>query len=587
MILQTLAAYYDRLLEEGSIPPPGLQEKELHWAVEIEPDGTFVALTRTGEGKRGRKATVPAEVKKSVNIAANLLWDNPEYVFGVARAGATEKQAAKAPLRHADFVKRLRGLDAETRADPGVAAVIEFMRKGDFAAAKASEAWTAMAENGGNVSFRLSGDKKFVCERPVVRKAATAVATTQDGDDATNLPWCLVTGRRAVAARLHPSIKGVRGGQTSGTNIVSFNLDAFKSHGWDKGQNAPVGKAAANAYVAALNHLLARDNDTHHSREGDTTFVFWAARKTVMEDRFAHLCDGETLKEIEKNGRSVANVFDSIRKGLLVFDDDDTPFYVLGLAPNAARLAVRFWYQGTVADVAGRFRRHFDDLEIADPYGNIKNLGLWRLLGAASRGGDVKNMQDNLRGVLAAEVTAAILKGTPYPHTLLARTIERCRAEQSVWPIRAALIKAVLNRRIRQFSPKEKEITVSLDPDYDNPGYLLGRLFAAFEDIQRGAQKAKINTTIRDRYFAAAAASPRSVFIQLDKLKNAHLKKLRRVNPGHAVNAEKLVGAITDKIAARTAFPDALSLDDQGRFIIGYHHQKQNFFKKPNPAKET
>lgn len=584
MILQSLTAYYDRLLNEGNIQPPGLQEKELHWAVEIDPDGTFVALTRTGEGKRGRKAVVPTEVKRSVNIAANLLWDKLDYVLGGHAPDLDEKKAAKVSLRHAAFRERLHDLPESTREDAGVAAVLAFFEKGGVDAAQATEAWTAMIESGGNVSFRLTGDEGFVCERPAVR-AAAALAVTEDSD-ATGRPWCLVTGQRAIAARLHHSIKGVRGGQSTGVNIVSFNLKAFESHGWEKGRNAPVGEAAANAYVAALNYLLARDNDTHHRNEGDTTFVFWAARKTTMEDRFAHLYGGEAVEEIEKNGQDVADVFDAIRKGLLVFDDDDTPFYVLGLAPNVARLAVRFWYEGTVADVAGRFRRHFVDLEIADPGGNIKNLGLWRLLGAASRGGDAKNMQDNLRGVLAAGVVAAILKGTPYPYILLARTIERCRSEQSVWPIRAALIKAVLNRRIRQFSPMEKEVTVSLDTNYDNPGYLLGRLFSAFEDIQRGAQP-KINTTIRDRYFGAAVASPRSVFIQLDKLKNAHLKKLRRTNPGHAVNAEKLVGAITDKIAARAAFPATLSLDDQGRFILGYHHQRQDFFHKPNPAKEA
>ena len=254
MILQSLVAYYDRLMEEGNIQPPGLQEKEIHWAVEIDPDGAFVALTRTGEGKRGRKAVIPAEIKKSVNIAANLLWDNPEYVLGAPRPDLNEKQAAKVPLRHAAFVERLRALPTGTKDDPGVAAVLKFLEKGDFAAAQATEAWTAMIEGGGNVSFRLIGDKGFVCERPAVREAAAALATTQDGSAAADRPWCLVTGQRAVAARLHPSIKGVRDGQTSGVNIVSFNLGAFKSHGWEKGRNAPVSEAAANAYVAALNH---------------------------------------------------------------------------------------------------------------------------------------------------------------------------------------------------------------------------------------------------------------------------------------------------------------------------------------------
>ena len=181
-------------------------------------------------------------------------------------------------------------------------------------------------------------------------------------------------------------------------------------------------------------------------------------------------------------------------------------------------------------------------------------------------------MQDNLRGALAAGVVAAILKGTPYPHSLLARTVERCRSEQSVWPIRAALIKAVLNRRIRQFSPKEKEVTMSLDPDNANPGYRLGRLFAVLEGIQKSSDS-KINTTIVDRYFGAAAASPRGVFNQLMKLKNAHLKKLGRNKKGLAVMFDKQIDEILAALPAEGGIPSRLSLDDQGRFILGYHHQ--------------
>lgn len=592
MILQSLAVYYDRLLDEGNIQPPGLQEKEIHWAVEIDADGTFIALKRTGEGKRGKKANVPAEVKKSGNIAANLLWNNAEYVLGAPRPRDPKddekkaaKKAAKVSLRHAAFVERVRALPDDIKADPGIAAVLKFYDENNVDQVQTSGAWISMVETSGNVSFQLKGDEKFVCERSAAHKAASQVVDNAEGDK-TEEAWCLVTGKREAFARLHPSVKGVRGAQTSGANIVSFNLPAFTSHGWDQGRNAPVGERTANAYVAALNHLLARGNDTHHRTEGETTFVFWAARKTVMEDEYAHLLGGETVEEVEQNGQKVANVFDSLRKGLAVHENDDTPFYILGLAPNAARLAVRFWYEGTVADVANRFRQHFDDLEIADHFGNVNNLGLWRLLGAASRGGDVKAMQDNLRGVLAADVVAAILKNTPYPHTLLARTVDRCRSEQSAWSIRAALIKAVLNRRIRQSSLKEKEITVSLDPDNDNPGYLLGRLFAAFEDVQRGAQK-DINTTIRDRYFGAAIASPRSVFVQLSKLKNAHIKKLKRVNPGHAVNAEKRIDSIIDKLSVDAGFPASLSLDDQGRFILGYHHQHQDFFSKSTTPKEA
>jgi CRISPR-associated protein Csd1 len=581
MILHSLNAYYGRLLAEGRIQPPGLQEKEIPFVVELDAAGRFVALRRTGDGKRGKRFAVPYEVKRSGrNFIPNLLWDNPEYVFGVPKATATEKQAAKVPARHAAFRDRLAGLPDEVKADAGVAAVLRFLEAADFDGLRAAEGWAGLIEAGANVSFKLAGEDGLVCERPAVRAAMAAEAAS--AADAEASTWCLVTGRRAAPALTHPSVKGVRGAQSSGANIVSFNLDAFTSHGWKQGENAPVGEGVAAAYVAALNHLLDRKNRTHHLVEGDTTFAFWAAEKSPLETKFAHLLGGfGENEEAESDGTPVRSALDSVRTGLRPMVNDDTPFYVLGLAPNAARLAVRFWHAGTVGGMAKSILRHFDDLDV-DGLAEMRHPpGLWALLGAASAGRDPKKLSDTLRGRLAADLTAAVLEGTPYPATLLARTIARCRAEQGVAPIRAALVKASLKRTT------SKEVTVSLDPDNDNPGYLLGRLFAALEDVQRGAQGTNINVTIRDRYFGAAVAAPLSVFVQLDKLKNAHLKKLKRINPGHAVNAEKLIAAITDRMRGDRSFPASLKLEDQGFFILGYHHQRNDFFAKSNAAKEA
>jgi CRISPR-associated protein Csd1 len=510
---------------------------------------------------------VPAEVHKSVNIAANLLWDNPEYALGVPRPGLTDKQKAKVPQRHAAFIERIHDLPEDVRRDPAVCAVLSYLEKGDLAQLKSSDGWAELAERSGNVSFRLTGDDCLVCERPIVHVAvAEEVSVPQSNEKGA---WCLVTGGRAPPTRLHPRIMGVRGSQSSGARLVSFNLDASTSHGWSQGANAPVSAAATHAYATALNHLLGQGNQRHRLVEGDATFVFWAAKKTAVEDRFAHLLGTYGATEQESDGTAVRETLESARKGLRPSLNDDTPFYVLGLAPNIARLAVRFWHEGTVARLARNFLRHFDDLEIVGLSDENDVPSLWRLIGAASHGGDPKKLQDNLRGQLVAGMMAAIIDDLPYPATLLARTVARCRTERSVWPVRAGLIKALLNRRFLT-----KEVSVSLDRNEIDTGYRLGRLFAVLEGIQR--TQGETNVTIRDRFFGAMMTAPRSVFPQLMQLKNAHLKKLRRDRDkrGLAIFFERQIDEILEPIGPQEAMPAALSLEGQGRFILGYHHQR-------------
>lgn len=586
MILQSLTRLYDRLLAEGHLEAPGFQKKEILWLIGLNPDGTVASLRPTGRGKeRPKRFAVPSEIKKSVNIAANLLWENAEYALGVPKAKADEKQAAKVPARHAAFTQRIRQLPTEVLADEGVRAVLAFLDKGDLSALQASEDWAELTGGGANVSFHLAGEERLVCERPAVRAAIAAEA--DPGDDlAGELPWCLVSGSRARPARLHPSIKGVFGGQSSGTSLVSFNEDAFKSHGWEQGDNAPVGAAATQAYASALNHMLERrpgDEMVYSHREGETTFLFWAESETSAIRKYFPLALGERAEaDPDTDGKPMQHTLGAVRRGLAECEreDRDTAYYVLALAPNAARLSVRFWVATTVGEMAARFEDHFKALEIAGPDADRPIPTLWRLLGELCPKADVKLLKDGLRGRLSADILLAILKGTPYPATLLARAVERCRLENSVRPLRAALIKAVLSRRP---SMKERPPTMSLDLESTNAGYLLGRLFAVLESVQHAAQ-GKINTTIRDRYFGAAMASPRAVYAQLERLKNAHLKKLRRDKGGLGFFFEKECLSITDGLTAEAGFPASLSLDDQGRFILGYQHQRFHYLTKRDAA---
>lgn len=588
MILHRLNDYYQRLLAEGTAQPPGFQEKEIHFVVTVDAAGHFVSLRSTrDDNKRGKKFVVPAEVKKASGVNANLLWENAEYVFGLARPDLTEKQLAKVPERHAAFRARLEALPEEVKVDPALAALRTFLAAGDWSAMATAESWADLCAGGAKISFRLDGDEGLICERPALRAALAEIAPPEDGQTDT---WCLVTGRPARAARLHPSIKNVPK-VSKPVSLVAINTlknPAFGSHGWEQGYNAPVGNVAAHAYTSALSHLLAPEQARHHHTEGDTTFVFWATGPTPLESSFLSLITGGAFHDEDTgqppDGQAVHDVFAAIRTGLHALHRDDTPFCILGLAPNAARLAVRFWHQGTVGAIAAVVERHFDDLNVDGLWAKGKAPGLWHLLSAAARGGDVGTLSDTLRGRLAAETVTAILKGTPYPTTLLARTIQRCQAERSVWPpLRAALIKASLNRLA---SPEEK-IAVSLDPDNTHMGYRLGRLFAVLEDIQRLSQgKSSSNVTIRDRYFAAAMTAPRSVYPQLMRLKNAHLRKLARDKKGLAVMLEQRLGEILDPLPAEAGLPATLDLDAQGRFILGYHHQA-NAWRHKDAATDT
>ena len=400
----------------------------------------------------------------------------------------------------------------------------------------------------------------------------------------------IITGETRGISRLHlPKIKGVWGAKTSGAPIVSVNLDAFQSWGKEQAHNAPVGERPVFAYTTALNHLLKTEYQSLHigtKKVGKVSIVFWAEQPTEMETAVVDIFGEPPKNDPDRQTQKVAALFKSIHHGRYVRDDADTRFYVLGLSPNAGRTAVRFWQQTTVGELAGHIIQHFEDIRIIHGGKQPEYLPLFRLLTSTAAQGKADNIPPNLAG----DTLRAILEGRPYPRTLLAAAVRRCRAEQAkhdkntgkqlpnVPYERAALIKGCLNRatRISNLEHKE-ELTVSLDPDNSNPGYRLGRLFALLEYIQKKAM-GDINATIRDRYYGSASATPSAVFPTLIKLSMNHLGKIEK--PGWL---EKQMGEIIDGIGD---FPPHLSLEDQGRFAIGYYHQRhqrQDFFRKREP----
>ena len=594
MILQALTDYYRRKCDDPDpaqrLPAFGLEQKEIPFILEINAAGELLQLrdTRELQGKKkvARTYRVPMGVKKTSGVAANLLWDTLEYVVGVDTKGKPERVAEQ----HAAFRARMAALPEAARQDAGIQAVLRFLDRVDVPQLERQPAWADALESNAVMSFRLQGDMDLVCQRPAVVHAALNATTDDDAPQA----MCLVTGEQAPVERLHASIKGVWGAQTSGANIVSFHARAFESYGKTErqGENAPVSRAAAFAYTTALNHLLRKDSP-QRMQVGDASTVFWAERQAPYETIFGDIFQDNPDASTDK----VEALLNAVHSGHWGPMDKDLRYHVLGLAPNAARISIRFYHCVTLQALGQRIAQHFDDLALVRGANDARYPSLKRLLQTVCLAtssqpfGDIDRLPPNLGGAVIDAIFAG--ENAPFPAMWLNAAIARCRAEQAkktqqgtqalnVPYARAAVIKACLNRQIRnanQLLPAhlaEKEFSPMLDRTNTHPGYLLGRLFAVLERLQEEAAGGggKLNSTIRDKYYGAMSSSPSTVFPTLDKLKVAHLKKLPWVKREWF---EKLVGEI---LADLHDIPRQLPLPDQGRFALGYYHQRQDFFTK-------
>jgi len=590
VILEALVRHYDRLNASGDVAAFGYSRQQCSFSLVIDAEGELQQIRRLIDDSSGRprpqSLIVPGQSKPSgQGINPCFLWDNAGYMLGFAPGDAEQKTRDRAALTVAAFRDRHVSVKDEID-DPGFTAVCRFLESWDAGQLVGRDDTDPFDKPGFGV-FEIKGENGFVHERGAVRRwYEQQLAATPGTASDTSEGLCLVTGQHSPIARLHePKIKGVSGGQSSGTTLVSFNESAYGSHGKTQGENAPVSEEAAFKYATALNRLLA---DSHHRAGlGETTCVFWTDRpETEADDAFADLLGGLVSAE-GKADASEAGVASALQDFLSRFrqgkqagaapDGAEAPFYILGLAPNAARLSIRFWHVCTVAELAARLAAHVAAVRIYDAYRKQDVHPTLREL-LRETGREAKDIPPQLAGDLAR----AIVLGRALPDTFAVALLRRMKAEQSdgkrnpLSSTRAAGLKAWLNRN------HQKEVPVALDPERPDPAYRLGRLFAAYERVQSDAAgSTKLNRSIRDSYLSSASATPAGIFPRLYRLNQHHLNKLRRDKTGLAVIREKLIGEICGGL---DDFPRHLSVQNQGLFALGYYHQTQDFFTKRETA---
>lgn len=573
MILQALVEHYEDLAAQEKLARPGWSDSNVSYALYINDTGELEqAVSLKGEQERGKKKalvpramSLPAPVKRSSGVVSNFLWDNSSYILGIDEKGKPERSLACFAACRKFHHKLLDGIDS-----PAAQALLAFFDCWDPSQARAHPALTDKLEDilaGANLVFRCNG--RFPQDDVQIRAAwQNYYDAAGDGPEMV----CLVTGKRGTAEPVHPSIKGVVGAQSSGAALVSFNGDAFCSYGREQSLNAPTSKYAAFAYTGALNYLLA--DREHVGRIGDVTVLFWAsggqrAYQGFFMNSFLGTPAAYSASDLQKM------TLDLCQGKPVLFDetqlDPNATFYILGLSPNAARLSVRFFLKNAFGNFVKNVQAHQERLEIIRPvYDKFETLPLWKLLDETVN----QNARDKspVPG-MAGETLRAILNDTHYPSTLLNGAVLRIRAEREITRSRAAILKAYYLKNSHPDVPKEV-LNVSLNPDSTNIPYTLGRLFSVLEAIQSSANPG-INATIRDKYFNSASATPSRVFPALINLAQKHLRKLEK---GLSISYSKQLTELTGKL--EDAFPNRLSLPQQGAFQLGYYHQTQARYQK-------
>jgi len=595
VILQSLNRLYDRLSADPDyqIAPAGYSTQRIAFVVVLHPDGRLhdVNDIRDEKGKKRvpRQILAPGQAKPSGSgINPCFLWDNSGYLLGhfaPQKDNESDEHFARRQVRAAKsfegFRKKHIALESEIK-DAGFAAVCRFLRTWNPAHC---EKYPLLDElDSGFGIFHIIGETQYLHQKRAIADWWESQQNASIDEPESN--FCLVTGQQSTLSRTHePKLKGVSGAQSSGAALVSFNCDAFKSYGKDQSLNAPVSEQATFRYCTALNGILSGPrSEKHRLSVGDTTVVFWTDQPTVTESWLSDLLTGDMNQAQEETALSQTHVLlEALRNGggelRALGDDPAVPIHILGLAPNAARVTVRFWHTGTLGHLFDKLKAHHSALRLTPQFEagskrpDPEFPPIWMLLRQTAR--ESKDIPPLLGGTLMR----AILEGTPYPNALASSVIRRIRADRTISYLRAAILKAWLIRKPNH----QGEICVSLDPSNPDPAYRLGRLFAVLESAQYAAL-GDVGANIRDRFYNAASATPAIVFPRLLRTYQHHLGKLDR---GPKIAFEKRAQEIIDRI---DTMPTHLNLEAQARFAIGYYHQRKAQFdgmKKTNSENDT
>lgn len=569
MILKALYDYYHRC---GNLPAKGMEEKEIGFLLVLSPDGDFLRFEDCRIDKdHARVYLVKKHVGRSSAAVANYLYDNSAYVLGFS-----DKSNGKEQLYFNTFKKKINAIAEAFPDNKDVEAVKAFYtnsRESVMQIVSQDPLWEDIKKNlskkYSTFSFRIEGDLKIMAEK-------REILQLDHCDEAGAESLCLVSGKHG--APVETTTATMIPGSQATAKLVAFQVNSgYDSYGKTKCGNAPISEDAEFAYTTALNSMLQKGSRNKFML-GSRTFVFWASSQTEASVEAEECLFGllgfsdEADDDPNANLQKARKVFESIYSGKLKTGLDDR-FYILGLAPNSARIAVVYWSEILLKDFAGMILRHFCDMEIHDTRKERKPyMGVREIITSVTLGGKMSDATPNL----PEAVVKSIFQGSPYPAALYSACIRRIRAEQKLTITRAAIIKAYLNR----LNNENKKIEPMLDKENKNQGYLCGRLFAVLDKIQEDANHI---STLRERYMNAASATPAAVFPTILNLSVHHSEKL---DEGRKIYFEKLKQEIVEKISAY-GFPSHLDLQDQGRFFVGYYHQRQDFFTSKKDQSTT